>query len=70
MRPLVAHCHAGLWTLYRRIGDRAKGDEALAIASAMCREMDMGFWLENVEPSQLDPKPRRFAASSSRQGRS
>jgi len=38
----------------RRIGDRAKGDEALATATTMYREMEMGFWLERAE---ADPGP-------------
>ncbi len=49
MRPLVAHCHLGLGKLYRRIDDRAKGDESLAAAAMMYREMQMGFWLEKAE---------------------
>jgi tetratricopeptide (TPR) repeat protein len=49
MRPLVAHCHLNLGTLYRRAGDRAKAEEHLAMASAMYREMGMGFWLEKAE---------------------
>ena len=49
MRPLVAHCHLGLGTLYRRMGDQAKAQEHLTTASAMYREMDMGFWLEKAD---------------------
>ena len=49
MRPLVAHCHLGLGTLYRRTGDRAKAEEHLTTATTMYREMDMGFWLEKTE---------------------
>ena len=49
MRPLAAHCHLGLGKLYRRTGDRAKADEHLATATTMYREMDMSFWLEQVE---------------------
>jgi tetratricopeptide (TPR) repeat protein len=49
MRPLVAHCHLGLGKLYRRTGDRAKAEEHLGTASAMYREMGMGFWLEKAE---------------------
>jgi hypothetical protein len=46
MRPLAAHCHLGLGKLYRHTGDHAKAEEPLRTASAMYREMDMGFWLE------------------------
>jgi hypothetical protein len=49
MRPLVAHCHLGLGTLYRRTGDGAKAQEHLATARAMYQAMDMGFWLEKAD---------------------
>ena len=49
MRPLIAHCHLGLGKLYRRTGDHVKAHEHLMTASAMYREMDMGFWLEKAE---------------------
>jgi DNA-binding NtrC family response regulator/tetratricopeptide (TPR) repeat protein len=49
MRPLVAQCHLGLGTLYRRTGDRQQAQEHLTIATAMFREMDMRFWLEQAE---------------------
>jgi tetratricopeptide (TPR) repeat protein len=49
LRPLVAHCHLGLGTLYRRTGDGAKAEEHLTTASAMYREMAMPFWLEKAE---------------------
>jgi tetratricopeptide (TPR) repeat protein len=49
MRPLVAHCHLGLGKLYRRTGNLAKTEEHLTTASAMYREMDMGFWLAQAD---------------------
>jgi tetratricopeptide (TPR) repeat protein len=49
MRPLVAHCYLGLGKLYRRVGDRARAAEHLALAATMYREMDMRFWLERAE---------------------
>ena len=49
MRPLVAHCHLGLGKLYRQKGDHVKATEHLMTASAMYREIDMGFWLEKAE---------------------
>jgi class 3 adenylate cyclase/tetratricopeptide (TPR) repeat protein len=49
MRPLVAHCHFGLGRFYRRIGDPVKGDESLATAIAMYREMNMGYWEAQAE---------------------
>ena len=48
MRPLVAHCHLGLGTLYRRTGDGARAKGHLTTATAMYREMDMTFWLEKA----------------------
>jgi class 3 adenylate cyclase/tetratricopeptide (TPR) repeat protein len=56
MRPLVAHCHLGLGKLHRRIGERATGDEHLATAITMYREMDMGFWLEQAEAQLSESK--------------
>jgi class 3 adenylate cyclase/tetratricopeptide (TPR) repeat protein len=55
MRPLVAHCHLGLGKLYRQTSDRAKADEHLATATAMYREMEMGFWLEKAEAALGPP---------------
>jgi class 3 adenylate cyclase/tetratricopeptide (TPR) repeat protein len=49
MRPLVAHCHLGLGTLYRRMGKREQPHEHLTTATTMYREMDMQFWLEQAE---------------------
>jgi tetratricopeptide (TPR) repeat protein len=49
MRPLVAHCHLGLGTLYGRTGDRTKAGEHLATATTMYREMGMSLWLEKAE---------------------
>jgi len=49
MRPLLARCHLGLGTLYRRTGKREQAHEHLTLATAMYREMDMSFWLEQAE---------------------
>jgi class 3 adenylate cyclase len=53
MRPLVAHCHLGLGKLYRRagttLGTREQAQEHLTAATAMYREMDMPFWLEQAK---------------------
>jgi Tetratricopeptide repeat len=49
MRPLVAHCHLGLGTLYHRSHDGAKARDHLTTATTMYREMDMRFWLEQAE---------------------
>jgi class 3 adenylate cyclase/tetratricopeptide (TPR) repeat protein len=49
MRPLVAHCHLGLGKLSRRTGKLQEAQEQLTTALTMYREMDMRFWLEQVE---------------------
>jgi tetratricopeptide (TPR) repeat protein len=49
MRPLVAHCHAGLGRLYRRIGKRQEAQEQLMTATTMYREMGLTYFLEQVE---------------------
>ena len=49
MRPLLAHCHFGLGTLFRRTGKRDQAQEHLGAAATMYRDMDMRFWLERAE---------------------
>ncbi len=49
MRPLVAHCHRDLGTLYARIGRREQARTALATAIDLYRAMDMTFWLPQAE---------------------
>jgi tetratricopeptide (TPR) repeat protein len=49
MRPLLAHCHCGLGTLYARIGQRQKARAELSAAMELYRVMDMTFWLSQAE---------------------
>ena len=49
MRPLQAHCHLGLGTLYATTGQREQARTALATAIALYRAMDMTFWLPQAE---------------------
>jgi class 3 adenylate cyclase/tetratricopeptide (TPR) repeat protein len=49
MRPLLAHCHLGLGTLYARIEQRAPARAELSAAMALYRAMDMTFWLPQAE---------------------
>jgi tetratricopeptide (TPR) repeat protein len=49
MRPLVAHCHLGLGTLYRRTGKQQEAQEHLTTAATMYRGMDMRFYFEQAE---------------------
>ena len=55
MRPLIAHCHAGLAKLCHRTGKPEQEREHLATATTMYREMGMTYWLEkmNAEMREL-----------------
>ena len=49
MRPLQAHCHRGLGTLYATAGQREQARAALSTAIEMYRAMEMTFWLPETE---------------------
>ena len=49
MRPLQAHCHHGLGTLYATGGQAVQACAELSAAMALYRAMDMTFWLPQVE---------------------
>ena len=49
MRPLVAHCHLGLGTLYLKIGRPEQARAELSAAIALYRAMEMTFWLPQAE---------------------
>jgi class 3 adenylate cyclase/tetratricopeptide (TPR) repeat protein len=49
MRPLQAHCHRGLGTLYAAIGQREQARTELDTAMTLYRAMEMTFWLPQVE---------------------
>jgi hypothetical protein len=49
MRPLQAHCHRGLGTLYARAGQQAQAGVALSAAIERYRVMEMTFWLPQAE---------------------
>ena len=49
MRPLQAHCHRGLGTLYAKLGRAEPARVALSAALALYRAMDMTFWLPQTE---------------------
>jgi class 3 adenylate cyclase/tetratricopeptide (TPR) repeat protein len=49
MRPLQAHCHRGLGTLYATVGQQEQARAALTTAIAMYRAMDMTFWLPQAK---------------------
>jgi len=49
MRPLVAHCHLGLGSLYAKMGQREQARAELFAAIDLYRAMDMTFWLPQAE---------------------
>ena len=49
MRPLQAHCHRGLGTLYAATGQQEQARTALATAMEMYQAMEMTFWLPEIE---------------------
>jgi tetratricopeptide (TPR) repeat protein len=49
MRPLQAHCHRGLGTLYSRTGQQVQARTELLAAIALYRTMEMTFWLPETE---------------------
>ena len=49
MRPLVAHCHLGLGTLYVNLGRPEQARPELTAAIELYRAMDMTFWLPRTE---------------------
>jgi Flp pilus assembly protein TadD len=49
MRPLQAHCHRSLGTLYARTGQREQARTELFTAIEMYTSMAMMFWLPQTE---------------------
>ena len=49
MRPLQAHCHLGLGTLYAKIGQQEPARSELSTAVQLYRAMEMTFWLPQAE---------------------
>jgi tetratricopeptide (TPR) repeat protein len=49
MRPLQAHCHRGLGTLYATLCQQEPARAALTTAIDLYRAMDMTFWLPQAE---------------------
>jgi tetratricopeptide (TPR) repeat protein len=49
MRPLQAHCHLGLGTLYTQIGRPEQARTELSVAIELYRTMGMTFWLKRAE---------------------
>jgi tetratricopeptide (TPR) repeat protein len=49
MRPLLAHCHLGLGTLYDWLGEPESAHLELSTAVKLFRRMDMTLWLSRAE---------------------
>jgi tetratricopeptide (TPR) repeat protein len=49
MRPLQAHCHLGLGTLYAKTGQREQARAELTAATDLYRTMEMTFFLRQAE---------------------
>jgi class 3 adenylate cyclase/tetratricopeptide (TPR) repeat protein len=49
MRPLQAHCHLDLGTLYTKTGQQEQAQAELSAAIVLYRAMDMAFWLPRAE---------------------
>jgi tetratricopeptide (TPR) repeat protein len=49
MRPLQAHCHRDLGTLYAATGQREQARAELSTALVLYRDMAMTFWLPQTE---------------------
>src|SRR5262249_50761889 len=49
IRPLQAHCHRALGTLYAATGQREQARAALSTAIEMYHDMEMTFWLPQAK---------------------
>jgi Flp pilus assembly protein TadD len=49
MRPLAAHCHRGLGTLYAKISRLEQARAEISTAIELYRAMAMTFWLPQAE---------------------
>ncbi len=58
MRPLQAHCHRGLGSLYHQTGQAEQARAELSTAIEMYREMEMTFWLPETEAALADVEGR------------
>jgi hypothetical protein len=56
MRPLQAHCHRVLGTLYAATSQREQARTELSKAIVLYRAMDMTFWLPQTEATLAQTK--------------
>jgi predicted ATPase len=63
MRPLQAHCHGSIGTLFTQLGQREQARTELTAAIALYRTMAMTFWLLRTEATlaQVDTEDHRHA---------
>ena len=69
MRPLQAHCHLGLGTLYAKTGQRQQAHTALTTAIDLYRAMDMTFWLPQAEAALAQVEGQERGETCSTPGR-
>jgi tetratricopeptide (TPR) repeat protein len=58
MRPLQAHCHLGLGTLYATLGRQEQARSELSTAIDLYRTMEMTFWLPPAEAARAQVEAR------------
>jgi hypothetical protein len=58
MRPLQAHCHLGLGTLYAKVEQREQARAELYTAIELYRTMEMTFWLPQAEAALAQVEAR------------
>jgi len=58
LRPLQAHCHRSLGTLYGQVGRGQQARAALSTAIELYRAMEMTFWLPQAEAALAQVKDR------------
>jgi hypothetical protein len=56
MRPLQAHCHLSLGTLYTKIRRREQARAELSAAIDLYHAMEMTFWLPQAEAELAEVK--------------
>ena len=65
MRPLRAHCHRGLGTLYAATGQREQARAELSTAIEMYQSMAMAFWLPQTEAALAQGEGRSWTSTES-----
>ena len=58
MRPLLAHCHCGLGTLYAKAGQQEQARIEFSTAIGLYRAMEMTFWLPQTETALAQVAPQ------------